>query len=117
MSNKWREWESRNCKLTGASSLVYLSPALWLLLLQEGWTLGCLITVPIGIWRSHGTWRRVLSLVFFLAILVSGRWNAAISGQGFVPWPVAAFWLCAFYATWYADGQEHRRSSRRPEWD
>jgi hypothetical protein len=114
-----RDWEKSNCRLTWGSALVYLSPVFWMVAAAMGepdpnvWRGGVLLTVPLGIWLSRGTWRRVLGLMFLIALMVFGH-NRTEAG-GYVPAWLIISWFVTFQFVYYMDGQAKFAKGRAKE--
>ena len=123
-----RDWEKVNCRMTFASFMTFCAPAAWgiLLALTHGgkgenvplwqWKLGCIVLMPIGIWRSASGWRRWLGGAL-LVVFTFWSTHYAMTNDGKAGAALLLSWLGAFYVTWYADGQAYRRRRNRRVWE
>ena len=113
-----KEWQRAHFKVTRGSFFTFIAP-LGGLLCGEWWKLASAICILLGIVLSHGVWRRLTGIVLWISVVF---WGSSIenahNGVGVLPFPVLLFAVCAFYVTWYADGQKRNREedAKKDEW-
>jgi hypothetical protein len=106
-----KEWQRRNTKWTFAGVMTWWPPVIGIFFFDDWWKITSAVMIAVGIWRSRPGWRRLVGIVWLLAMLIFGRgYEAATDGRGILPLPVFLFWLVGMACTWWADGQEHKKA-------
>jgi hypothetical protein len=107
----WRDWERANCRFRPSSILVYWVPlaymliAGWFGLAEWTWWVVWFVSVAVGAQLTEPGWR------YWVALFV---WPAMIVFWGL---PALFIWGIAFYATFYADGQEWLYHRQMRDWE
>lgn len=104
------QWVRANCKLTLPGFFTWLAPWLGMYVFGDWWRFCAVPCILIGIWRSNGTWRKLIGAVYLIGVLGWGRAHGYAGYEGGVmPWQLETFAMIGAFATWYADGQEKLR--------